>query len=481
MSLSTGEVDQVAGLDATAQAELVRAGEVGPTVLVEAAILRIQQLEPDVGALVSSRFEEARQEAAAIDRSAPLAAVPTVVKDSLSATQRGLPYFAGNRLLKDSPYIAREDTPMGARLRDAGLITLGTSKMPELAWMTTTQPMAFGPTRNPWNLAYSVGGSSGGSAAAVACGMVPVANGVEDGGSIRIPASFCGVVGLKPTRGLVPLPEPHIDRLLHTFMLSRSVRDTALLLDLLSGGDPRALYGTPSRGRYLAAIDDSIPTLRLRVSRRMNGVDAEPDCQRALDLTIPLLESLGCHVDDRPVGALTEQQPETSDVLGGVGARAAIRGLEELVGRPIGPDDVEPFTWQTARSAGPLPSADDYLVALLQRRGWAVEVLSSWDEFDLLVSPTVCEPPVTLSSRATEGPAQTSHTEKRQMAFAGAFDETGQPAISLPLWETDDGLPVGIQLVADVGRDDLLLTVAAGLERIIGWKSRRPPLLDRAS
>src|SRR5579864_8802294 len=202
MTLTGTDVASIAALDAVGQAEAVAKGELLPRDLVEAAISRITRFDPAVGAIVHRRFDDARAEVGRVPSEAAFAGIPILLKDSLATTQMGIPYFAGSRLLEQTPYMPPHDSPVGLQLRHAGFVTVGVAKMPELAWMTTTQPLAFGPTRNPWNLDYSVGGSSGGSAAAVACGMVPVATAVENGGSIRMPASFCGVVGLKPTRGL---------------------------------------------------------------------------------------------------------------------------------------------------------------------------------------------------------------------------------------------------------------------------------------
>ncbi|RWQ34850.1 MAG: amidase [Mesorhizobium sp.] len=475
MSVAKNAAAKVASLDAVGQAEAVHRGDVSPLDLVEAAIGRIEKCEGLIGALVHKRFDAARAEASSMSNDRPFAGVPILLKDSDSGAQLGIPRFAGNRVLKQKPLVPTVDTPLGKSLRDSGFITLGVSKTPEAAWYTDTQPVAFGPTHNPWALDRSVGGSSGGAAAAVASGMVPVAQGSEDGGSIRIPASFCGVVGLKPTRGLVPLAEPNLSHARHNFVLCRTIRDAAALLDLLAAGSRRSLYWSPSTRCYArAAAAAELPRLRVHVARSMGGVEAHIDCQRAVDATIPLLEELGCDVTDGAVPSLDQEDTAAEALFNHVGGVLAFRGLEEMAGRPLSPDDVEPFIWHMGHPKKSAVTALEYLDAAERRRAWAVNVMNSWNDFDLLLSPTVYEPPRTLLSHAEETPDETLVTVTRQMAFSIPFNQTGQPAISMPLHWRDDGLPIGIQLVADMGKDDLLLAVAARLEALKPWKDKWP-------
>ncbi|WP_051383487.1 amidase [Bradyrhizobium sp. WSM3983] len=478
------EIDSLTASDAVAQAAAVRRGDVAPVDLVEAAIRQIERLEPEIGALVHTRFEEARKEAASANLSAPFAGVPLILKDSLSSTQNGIPYFAGNRVLKERPYISPADSPIGARLRKAGFITVAVSKTPELGFSTTTQPAAFGPTCNPWDLRYSVGGSSGGSAAAVMARMAPVATGGDSGGSIRIPASFCGTIGLKPTRGLVQLPEPNINDRMHAFVLTRTVRDTRALLGVLAGEDARCLFTSGARPKHPTnGGPPDLPRLRVGIARTMGGVEAHPDCHRAVDATIPVLERLGFSVADTAPSIFA-----ANDALWGgdhdlltVGAIGALGHLETVAGRAIRQDEVEPFLWETAHPAAGMPELEGYLLAAKRRRSWAVSAMGWWNDYHLLVLPTVCEPPVLIEARAKETIAQTTLTEMRQMAFSFPFNLTGQPSISLPLHSTAEGMPVGVQLVADMGADDLLLTVAERLEMMLPWNHREPPTMRRPS
>ncbi|MGX5844918.1 amidase [Mesorhizobium sp. ArgA1] len=477
MSNARMAAGDIVRLDAVGQAEAVHRGDISPSDLVEAAIGRIEQSEGLIGALVHERFQAARAELGSVPTDRPFPGVPILLKDSGGASQIGIPHFAGNRVLKKNPIVATVDTPLGKRLRDAGFITLGVSKAPEMGWYTTTQPVAFGPTRNPWMLDRSAGGSSGGAAAAVAAGMVPVAHGTEDGGSIRIPASFCGVVGLKPTRGLVPVPEPNTYHLAHQFVLCRTIRDAAALLDIMAADNPRALYSSfPKQNYSRLAAAGVLPRLRVGLARSMGGIEAHVDCQRALDVTIALLEALGCDVIDETVPALGQEDAATSALLLGVFGVRAFRELEKKTGRRLTPDDVESFIWEVGHPKEPTATALEYLDAVERRRAWAVEIMNWWDDFDLLLTPTVCEPAGTLQSYAEETPDEALATVTRQMAFAGPFDETGQPAISLPLYWRDDGLPIGMQLVADVGRDELLLSVAARLEALNPWKDKWPTI-----
>lgn len=477
--ISTTDAQNIVALDAIGQADIVSWGDLSPTDLINAAISQIEAFDGIIGALVFKRFEAARLESMAPFKKSGFPGVPILLKDNLATIQKGLPHFSGNKVLKRTPFIAQSDSPIGIALRDAGFVTLGITKVPELCWWTTTQPVAFGPTKNPWNLNYSVGGSSGGSAAAVASRMVPVATGTENAGSIRIPASFCGIVGFKPTRGLVPLPEPHIYHRLHAFALCRSIRDAAAILDVTATGSPRSLYLQPPTQSYAAALRMNLPRLRIGIARKSSGVEAHPDCQSALESVIPVLEKLGCTVIDQVSPALTDYDPDPDRLLSRCGALASLRHLEKLIGRDLQDGDVEPFLLYLANRKQAEPTANQYMGILNKRRAWASEILESWDEFDIIMSPTVCEPPVTLASRQSESPEQTAQTERRQMAFALPANETGQPAISLPLYWNNSGLPVGIQFVGDIGYDAILLRLAAHLEELLPWIDRQPRLTLR--
>ena len=250
-------IDELSTMDATAQAELVRRRELTPLELVDAAIARIERLNPTLNAVITPLFEDARKAAVSPDLpEGPFRGVPFLLKD-IGAMQKGQPYYMGNRALRDADFRSPFDTPLGARFRAAGLITLGKTNLPEFGQQTTTQPLAFGATRNPWALDRSTSGSSGGSCAAVASGMVPMAHANDGGGSIRLPAAWCGLVGLKPSRGRVSDP---LDSLaLAELAVSRTVRDVAAVLDAVHGSEPDDLFVAPPPNEKLQSRNRSGP------------------------------------------------------------------------------------------------------------------------------------------------------------------------------------------------------------------------------
>lgn len=466
--------------DAWEQAERVRRGEITPTELVEAAIARIERLEPRLHALVTRLYDEARAAARSPALpDGPFRGVPFLMKD-LGATQAGHPYFAGNRALRDAGHRAAADTYLGARFRRAGLIALGKTNTPEFGLQSTTQPLAFGPTHNPWDPERSPGGSSGGSAAAVAAGLVPIAHANDGAGSIRIPAAWCGVVGLKPSRGRVPVDPTWIGRGFVGFALTRSVRDAAALLDAVHGQEPGDLYRVPPPARpYVEELGAGTGSLRVGLLTRMPGADVHPECRAAAEDVARLLESLGHRVEpEGPPALFEEERGQRTWVFGMVEYRLCLRGLAQLLGRPVGPGDVEPFLWAIADPQGPVLSAEDFLEASEWQQGWASRVASWWaGGFDLLLTPTVCEPPPRLAELDLgERPFELLDRLAPHMAFTEPFNVTGQPALSLPLATSASGLPLGVQLVARVGREDLLFRVASQLEAARPWSGRRPAL-----
>jgi amidase len=473
--------DELARLDGLAQAELVRRGEQSPRDLALAAIARIERWDPQLGALVAPLFEEGLEAAESPGLPhGPFCGVPFLMKD-VGSTQAGQPYYAGNRALRDARYRAPDDTYLGMRFRAAGLVTLGTSKTPEFGLQSTTQPLAFGPCHNPWALERSPGGSSGGACAAVAAGLVPVAHANDGAGSIRIPAAWCGLVGLKPSRGRVPLEPTMILRSLAGFVVTRSLRDTAALLDALQGGVSGALYRlAPPERPYAQELAADPGRLSVGLLTRVPGHVTHPACLEAVERTAQLLASFGHAVElSWPKALFEEERALWRLALGPIEYRLCLRALMRMLRRPVGPEDVEPFLWTLADVNGPIVAAEHYIEAAEWEQGWAVRV-ASWfaSGFDLLVTPTVLEPapPLAELDPLTHGPAQLLDRMAPHMAFTEPFNITGQPALSLPLHQTPEGLPVGVQLVARVGREDLLLRVAAQLERAAPWEGRRPAL-----
>ena len=471
-------MDELAALDAVAQAELVRRRAVTALELVDAAIARIERHNQALNAVIAPLFEAARAAArSAALPDGPLRGVPFLLKD-LGAQQEGQPYYCGNRALRDAGYRSPADTALGRRFRAAGLITLGKTNVPEFGPQPTTQPLAFGPTHNPWDLRRTPGGSSGGSSAAVAAGLVPIAHANDGGGSIRLPAGWCGLVGLKPSRGRTAPPTRWVVRTPVEHVVARSVRDTAAVLDAVHGNEPGDLYllAPPARP-YKADVGADPGRLRIGLLTRAPYGDVHAECVAAAESTARLLGSLGHNVEPAwPEALFDEQMPHRTQALWSVGSAKDLLDLAEMIGRPVTADDVEPYTWATAEYAKRFSGAD-YLLASEAQQEYAAHVARWWTTgYDLLLTPTTTEPPPLLEELSPDpaNPLRIGRRFGRIAAFTMPWNITGQPAISLPLHRTPDGLPVGVQLVADMGREDLLIRVAAQLEQAAPWAGRRP-------
>ncbi len=480
--------DDLAQLDATAQADLVRRGDATPTELVTAAIARIEALQPTLNALTTNRFERALDEAKLADEGegkarpeAPFRGVPFLVKD-LAIPMEGEPEHEGMRALKESERIAATTRHLARRWQDGGLIVLGRSSSPELGIMPTTEPAAYGPTRNPWNTDRSSGGSSGGSAAAVASGMVPAAHASDGGGSIRIPAACCGLVGLKTSRGRVSVGpgSGEIARPLSVqFAVTRTVRDAAALLDVAAGREPGDPFVAPAPPRpYRELIGQEPGSLRIGVMTTKPGTDepVHPDCVAATDATARLLEAAGHTVDAAHPEAF--DHPERMDAFIPLWSAMAASNLARwgrVLGRELGKDDVEPLTWMLAEH-GRTVDAVAYTDALFSMQTFARRFMQWWaDGWDLLLTPTLGEPPPELGVLNTpEEPFLGYGRAATFTPYSPVANQTGQPAISLPMSQGTDGMPVGVHLVADWGREDLLLQVAAQLEHAAPWVDRQP-------
>ncbi|HEY6417775.1 MAG TPA: amidase [Candidatus Binataceae bacterium] len=471
------EINELSTMDATAQAELVRRRELTPLQLVDAAIARIERVNPALNAVITPLFEEARAAAASPDLpDGPFRGVPFLLKD-IGAMQKGQPYYMGNRALRDAGYRSPDDTALGARFRTAGFITLGKTNLPEFGMQTTTQPLAFGATRNPWDLDRSTSGSSGGSCAAVAGGLVPVAHANDGGGSIRLPAAWCGLVGLKPSRGRVS--SPIAGRLGVELVLSRSLRDVAAVLDAVHGADAGDLFLAPTPARsYTAELGADPGKLRIGMLTRTSSWEVHPECIRATTATAALLESFGHRIEEAYPEALFEPDCGKRELpLLLLSGPELLRVLSQMLGRPATRDDVEPYFWLGIEV--PTVKIEDYLRALEWVNEWVSRVARWWTTgFDLLLTPTVWEPAATLASMTHEQdkPQELGRKIRHHVFFTRPFNITGQPAISIPLHWTPEGLPVGVQLVAAMGREDLLIRVASQLERAQPWIDRRPPV-----
>lgn len=469
--------DDLAFLDATAQAALVASGSVSARELVDAAIDRIERVDGRLNAVIHRRFERARAEAPAA--TGPFAGVPFLVKDAVCHTA-GDPYHAGMQVLKDAGWTEAEDTWLAERFRAAGFVFVGKTNTPELATSITTEPVAYGATHNPWDETRSTGGSSGGSAAAVAAGLVPVAHGNDMGGSIRFPASMCGIVGLKPTRARTTLgPDfgEYWGPLTHEFVLTRSVRDTAAVLDAVAGAGPGDPYTAPPPLRpFLDEV--GAPAGRLRIGFRTETPDGEAsgaDAVRAVESAAQLLSELGHDVDAAAIPALDNTYNQAFiTTLSTAVARDVARWSERL-GRDI-TNELEPMNTFFA-TMGAQISGIDYVTAIEDLQAWTRKVSTWWIDHDILVVPTSPEPPALLGDLAPLNPdPAVGERMGRLVTFCSPFDVTGQPAMSLPLHWNDDNLPIGVQLVAAYGREDVLLRVAAQLEDARPWAGRRPTI-----
>ena len=476
--------DDLAVLDATAQAALIRSRALQPIELVDAAIARIERVNPQLNAVITPLFDAARAAARARDLpDGPFRGVPTLLKD-LGAHSAGDPFHAGMCFLRALRWVAADESYIVAKLRAAGFVILGKTNTPELGLLPTTEPAAYGATHNPWQPDHSPGGSSGGAAAAVAAGLVPAAHATDGGGSIRIPASHCGLIGLKPSRGRVSLGPDVGERWGGCAVensVTRSVRDAAALLDVLAGAMPGDPYTAPPPTRpFVDEVGAPVGRLRIGVlTRSPGGLPVHPDCVAAAENSARLLHSLGHHVDYAHPAAL--EDPELMQAFATIIGCSVARALDAWsakTAQTIGATDVEAGTWAVNELARQLP-ATEYLRAVETAHAHARRIAQWWaDGFELLLTPTAAEPPPRLGSFAT--PAGNPLAGVLRAApfttFTAPFNITGQPAISLPLHWSAEHLPIGTHLVAAYGREDLLIRVAAQLEAAQPWAQRRPAI-----
>lgn len=467
----------LASLDATGQADLVRSGAASPLELVDASIERIERLNPSINAVIHTDFERAREAAVAHDLAdGAFQGVPFLIKD-IGTTQAGLPYWLGNQALKQAGNMSAGDTELGRRFRDAGLITVGKSNLPELGSCPTTQPLSCGATNNPWDLERSPAGSSGGAAAAVASGMVPIAHASDGGGSTRLPAAWNGLVGLKTTRGRVPNTHG-VSRLLSELVVSKSVRDTATMLDAVEGATDVDLFHLPRPDHpYVEDLETMPLPLRIGVLTDGGTRTIDPDCVAGVLATATLLESMGHEIVPVTGETLFGGDTTLNGRLWMGGLTRRVDSMGELLGRPLTEDEVEPYNW-TAAQRGRSITSSEWSAAQEQQQAWSVGVIEWMSQFDVLLTPTAGCPPLKTADLwpPADKPWKIASTYALIGLFTLPFNVTGQPAISLPLYETDAGLPVGIQMVAGMGREDLLIQLSARLEEAIPWAGRYPVL-----
>jgi amidase len=465
-SASDGWYDE---LDATGLAAAIRAGEVSAPQAVDTAIARVEAIDPLVHAVVAERFDAARAQAAAPLGDGPFAGVPYLVK-ALGAQVAGLPTSRGSRLWADD--VAATDSLAVARARAAGVIVLGMTNTPELGKNGSTEPLFHGPTRNPHDLSRSAGGSSGGSAAAVASGMVPIAHGNDGGGSIRIPSAACGLFGLKPSRGRVP-NTPFLEAFSYpvgcTHSLTRTVRDSAALLDVVSGPAPGdAVAVAPPARPFLDEVGADPGRLRIGFTCvTARGVTADDDLVDAVARTATLCESLGHHVEDAELTYDAEAANGALAAVMSVNVAFAVDARLGQLGRELTDDDLEPFT-RVLYDAGRAMAGTTVVGALQQLERTGREVAPFFDRYDLLLTPTLSIRVPELGWVDTRRP-ETMVNASAFSAFTGVFNTTGHPAMSVPAGIDGNGLPIGVQFVARLGHEATLLRLASALEVAAPW------------
>jgi amidase len=471
-------------LDATAQAELVARGVITSAELAEAAIARIERLNAQLNCVIFPRYEKALAEARDPSRTVGMfRGVPFLMKDLLQ-TVAGEPFSWGWKAFKDAGLVAPSTSYVAAKLAAAGLITLAQTTVPEWGTTLSTETRAWGPTRNPWDTARTAGGSSGGAAAAVSSGLVPIAHGNDAGGSIRIPASFCGLVGLKGSRGRTSLGPAHAELwhgLCEEGALTRTVRDAAAALDVVAGYMPGDPWMAPPPPRpFRDQVGQPPGRLRIgfmdRAPRFHPGL--HPECAAAVRGAATLLESLGHEVEAGIPAALDDATLSSAfgKVVAGGAARQAATA-EMMLARAVGADDFDGWTWFLIERGRRLKLAD-YLAACDWFNEFSRAAARWWsDGFDVLVTPTLAQPPPELGIFKTRPGEQARDVGLRLnevSPFTAPWNIAGQPAISLPLHMTPGGLPVGVQFVAAYGCEDLLLRLAAQVEQAAPWSGRRP-------
>jgi Asp-tRNA(Asn)/Glu-tRNA(Gln) amidotransferase A subunit family amidase len=459
--------------DALGLAELVRQGAVSASELLEAAIERIEARDGEIGAVVIRMYDQARAAIAAGLPSGPFTGVPFSLKD-LSVFYTGVPTTAACRLFTD--FIPDHDSTVVARFKHAGLVILAKTKTPEFALSLTTEPVLYGPTRNPLSPAHSPGGSSGGAAAAVAGGYMPMAHATDGGGSIRVPASFCGLFGLKPSRGRVS-PAPDFGEALAgmatSHCVSRSVRDSAALLDVSAGAEPGDPYAAPPFARPLRD-EVGAPPGRLRIALCATdflGNAIDPECAAAATAAARLCESLGHHVEQARPDFTGLSIIEAWRVIPAVNLLVNVTQRARALGRQPMPSDLEPMNWawlELGRRVG----AADYLRTVSTMHALARRVGSFLERYDLILTPTLGQPSLKLGVIDTSGQDIERHISLLFETIAphtALFNQTGGAAMSVPLHRTQDGLPVGVHFAGRLGDEPLLVRLAAQLEEAQPW------------
>jgi amidase len=461
--------------DAMGLAERVARGDTTADELLAVAIARAEAADPLINALSQRHFELGRSAIRDGLPQGPFKGVPFLLKD-VSVQLAGTETSNCSRLFAGS--VAQADSTLVERYKRAGLVIFGKTNTPEMGLAASTETALHGTTRNPWNRERTAGGSSGGAAAAVAAGIVPAAQGSDGGGSIRIPASCCGLFGLKPTRARTPLG-PLVGEswggmgVVH--VLTRSVRDSAALLDATHGAAPGDPYAAPPVSRpYLAEVGADPGRLRVALQLApLSGSPVDAECIAAARGAAQLLTDMGHHVEEAQLPGNIEELGTASWALVATGVSGALHRRAAVLGRPLREDDVEPVTWRAVRHAATL-SALDHANALLVIHQHGRRMSAFHERFDIVLSPTLGQVPVPLGPQSMSNPDLDAYTKAllRFTPFCNLFNMSGEPSMSVPLHWSADGMPVGAMFSAAFGREDLLLRLAGRLEQARPWFDR---------
>lgn len=471
--------EEYARYDALGLAALIQNRDVSAEELLDSAIDAVDRVNPKINAIIHRFEEHARQNIAAGLPDGPFHGVPFALKD-LFMYYAGYPTGNGSRFWDG--FVPQASSELFLRYARAGFVIFAKTSTPELGLNVTTEPLLHGATRNPWNLDYSTGGSSGGAAAAVAAGILPLAHASDSGGSIRIPASCCGLFGLKPSRGRMPLgPErgESSGGLGTAHAVGISVRDSAALLDATAGPDAGAPYGiAPPTGSWLSQTDRDPAQLRIgMVISHPRGGSIDASCRAATLAAAALCSGLGHEVEECVLPVNMIELADAAALLVASTTRAAIEARTREFGCKPSPDNLEPVTWRAFETAGRITGADFVQAqAAFHRAGRAIAALH--DRYDVILTPMLAKSPARIGELAIGDKDFYEYRNKiaDYSPFSALSNMTGAPAMSVPLFWSDDGLPIGVQFIGRFGDEATLFALAAQLERAQPWRDHRPPL-----
>jgi Asp-tRNA(Asn)/Glu-tRNA(Gln) amidotransferase A subunit family amidase len=462
--------------DALGLAGLVASGEVSAAEVLELAIARAGAVNPQINCIVEELYDRARKEVQAGLPAGPFTGVPFLLKDLVMALE-GTVTTQGSRFFKD--WVADYTSSVVERYQRAGLVIFGKTASPEFGGTGTTESMLFGATRNPWNLEHSAGGSSGGSAAAVAAGILPMANATDGGGSIRIPASCCGLFGMKTSRGRTPHGPKAMESTMSVIhAVSRSVRDSAALLDATAGPEPgQTLIAPQVEGSFLGAVGRAPKALRIGlITTPVTHSPVDPECMLAARNAARLCETLGHRIEEAQLPVDPREFFGATGVVMGVGTVVRVQNRERELDRKVTESDLEPIIWQRYHRNKSI-TGEQLAQARASLGRIARRIAQLQETYDILLSPTLAKPPVKIGKLSLNQDNEPYEKEAISVsAFTMLFNATGQPAMSVPLHWTPDGLPVGVMFAGRYGDEMTLYQLAGQLEQASPWFDRLPPV-----